>query len=104
MVPAGVAQLVRARGSYPRSPGFKSLHRHHFFASLRSSTFSIEMDLHERVLRAIRRHADGATVRVLVALSGGRDSVAMLHLLRDLEQQGHVTIAGAAHLNHMLRG
>lgn len=26
---AGVAQLVRARGSYPRSPGFKSLHRHH---------------------------------------------------------------------------
>ena len=25
---AGVAQLVRARGSYPRSPGFKSLHRH----------------------------------------------------------------------------
>ena len=28
---AGVAQLVRARGSYPRSPGFKSLHRHHFF-------------------------------------------------------------------------
>ena len=29
-VPAGVAQLVRARGSYPRCPGFKSLHRHHF--------------------------------------------------------------------------
>ena len=28
--PGGVAQLVRARGSYPRSPGFKSLHRHHF--------------------------------------------------------------------------
>ena len=27
--PAGVAQLVRARGSYPRRPGFKSLHRHH---------------------------------------------------------------------------
>ena len=27
----GVAQLVRARGSYPRSPGFESLHRHHLF-------------------------------------------------------------------------
>ena len=25
----GVAQLVRACGSYPQSPGFKSLHRHH---------------------------------------------------------------------------
>jgi hypothetical protein len=24
----GVAQLVRARGSYPRRPGFESLHRH----------------------------------------------------------------------------
>ncbi len=30
---AGVAQLVRARGSYPRRPGFKSLHRHHFLAT-----------------------------------------------------------------------
>ena len=35
LVFAGVAQLVRARGSYPRSPGFKSLHRHHFCASFR---------------------------------------------------------------------
>ena len=26
---AGVAQLVRASGSYPLGPGFKSLHRHH---------------------------------------------------------------------------
>ena len=26
----GVAQLVRACGSYPQSPGFKSLHRHHY--------------------------------------------------------------------------
>ncbi len=31
VIPAGVAQLVRARGSYPRCPGFKSLHRHHSF-------------------------------------------------------------------------
>ncbi len=28
---AGVAQLVRACGSYPQGPGFKSLHRHHSF-------------------------------------------------------------------------
>src|SRR6185295_6128215 len=28
----GVAQLVRARGSYPLGPGFKSLHRHQLFA------------------------------------------------------------------------
>ena len=30
----GVAQLVRACGSYPQCPGFKSLHRHHFLPSL----------------------------------------------------------------------
>ena len=30
---AGVAQLVRARGSYPRCPGFKSLHRHHYLTA-----------------------------------------------------------------------
>lgn len=37
--------------------------------------------------------------KVLVACSGGPDSVALLHLLLDM----HVPIA-AAHLNHMLRG
>ncbi len=28
----GVAQLVRACGSYPQCPGFESLHRHHIFS------------------------------------------------------------------------
>ncbi len=35
---AGVAQLVRARGSYPRSPGFKSLHRHQVSEGSRVAT------------------------------------------------------------------
>ncbi len=30
----GVAQLVRACGSYPQCPGFESLRRHHFFLEL----------------------------------------------------------------------
>jgi tRNA(Ile)-lysidine synthase len=63
------------------------------------------MSLTQRVLLTIGRHAllrDGA--RVLVALSGGADSVAMLLLLRDLEQDGVLAVAGAAHLNHQLRG
>ena len=29
--PGGVAQSVRACGSYPQCPGFKSLHRHFLF-------------------------------------------------------------------------
>ncbi len=42
--------------------------------------------------------------RVLVALSGGPDSVALLHVLRVLEGRGELTLAGAAHFNHQLRG
>ena len=57
------------------------------------------------VLRTLRAHqmvARGG--RVLVALSGGRDSVALLHILRELEQQGELTVAGVGHFNHRLRG
>src|SRR5262245_55755922 len=57
------------------------------------------------VRETIRRHAlvpRGA--RVLVALSGGADSVALVHILRDLEAAGDLTVAGVAHFNHQLRG
>ncbi len=58
-----------------------------------------------RALRTIRKHEmfpRGA--RVLVALSGGPDSVALLHILQALEQQGELTVAGVGHFNHQLRG
>ena len=60
--------------------------------------------LHQRVRKTIERHAlcpPGS--RVLVAISGGSDSVALLFLLRDLAENGKFTVAGLAHLNHGLR-
>jgi tRNA(Ile)-lysidine synthase len=59
----------------------------------------------ERVLRTVRKHgliARGG--RVAIALSGGPDSVALVHILRELERAGELVVAGVAHLNHQLRG
>ena len=63
------------------------------------------MSLSARVLGAIQRqHLAPAGARVIVALSGGADSVALLLILHDLHVGGSVALAGAAHLNHLLRG
>ena len=63
------------------------------------------MSVPSRALRTIRKHGmlpPGA--RVLVGLSGGPDSVALLHVLQTLERRGHLVVAGVAHFNHQLRG
>jgi len=63
------------------------------------------MALVDRVRRTIERHtlvAPGG--RVLVALSGGPDSVALLHILFDLQASGDLELAGVTHFNHRLRG
>jgi tRNA(Ile)-lysidine synthase len=63
------------------------------------------MLLADRVLATVRKHGmlPPSGGRVLVALSGGPDSVGLLHLLSILAARGELTVAGAAHLNHGLR-
>jgi tRNA(Ile)-lysidine synthase len=58
----------------------------------------------DRVRQFIRRHdLAGCDTRVVVALSGGSDSVALAHIIRHLHAAGELRAAGVAHFNHQLR-
>ena len=60
--------------------------------------------LHDQIRRTIARHAlCGPGRRLLIALSGGSDSVALALALRDLAAYDGFAVAGLAHLNHRLR-
>ena len=62
------------------------------------------MQLIDRVRATIRAHdLARADTRVLVAVSGGSDSVALAYLLTDLAARGELQVAGLVHLNHQLR-
>ncbi|MBQ3124963.1 MAG: tRNA lysidine(34) synthetase TilS [Clostridia bacterium] len=57
----------------------------------------------DKVLDTMREHNMLAINSVLVALSGGADSVALLHIMHSLSQK-HGFKVYAAHVNHGLRG
>jgi tRNA(Ile)-lysidine synthase len=62
------------------------------------------MELLDRVRETIQAHelAHSGT-RVVVALSGGSDSVALAHLLKALATRGELSVVGVVHFNHQLR-
>ena len=60
--------------------------------------------LEQRVLRYVRRNRlVEAGQKVLVAVSGGPDSVCLLHVLYALQAELGISLH-IAHLNHLLRG
>ena len=50
-----------------------------------------------------RHHLATSSTRVVVALSGGPDSMVLLHVLRQLHDLGDLHLVAVAHLNHQLR-
>ena len=62
------------------------------------------MSLIERVRQFVRdRELFSVGSRVLAAVSGGSDSVALAHILRELERACDLQLAGLVHFNHQLR-
>jgi tRNA(Ile)-lysidine synthase len=58
----------------------------------------------QRVRKTIERHdLCPPGTRLLIGLSGGSDSVALVFVLRELAENGGFSLAGLAHLNHQLR-
>lgn len=69
------------------------------------SLVAVPMKLSEQVATTIQRRIRlprGA--RVLAAVSGGADSVALAWVLAELAERGTLVLAGIGHLNHQLRG
>jgi tRNA(Ile)-lysidine synthase len=62
------------------------------------------MSLIDRVRRTIGRHnLVRPETRVVAALSGGADSMALTILLRELDAAGELRLVGVVHFNHQLR-
>ena len=62
------------------------------------------MSVIDRLRRTLLRHnLASPSTRVVVALSGGPDSVALLHALHQLHRSAELRLVAVAHLNHQLR-
>lgn len=84
--------------------GLRSTHLAHLTHLTHPTNLTMMNAVLDRVRQFVRHHdLIGSGARVLAAVSGGSDSVALVHLLRDLHSAGDLQLAGLAHFNHQLR-
>ena len=62
------------------------------------------VELHRRVSAFLRREASWAGHRIVCAVSGGPDSVALLRILLDTAPELGAIVCGACHFEHGIRG
>ncbi len=115
----GVAQLVRACGSYPQCPEFESLHRHQLeksfpvtgrtflvYSLLRSSGLYgnavLESDMEREFRKIVQQAGIGENRILLLAVSGGVDSIVLLDLMARLGDHFALKFQ-VLHLDHQIR-
>jgi tRNA(Ile)-lysidine synthase len=84
----------------------RTLHENPHFRSqaIREDVLQMSRILFEKFMRTIHRHRlFSPGDRILLAVSGGADSVAMLQLLHEIARHFQIQLA-VAHFNHHLRG
>ena len=85
----------------PRTKNKAPVRRH---SNLKPRIWVHRMSLIDGVRRTLQQHhLTPPSTRVVVALSGGPDSTALLHVLRSLRDAGALQLVAVAHLNHQLR-
>lgn len=98
----GVAQSDRARGSYPHGRRFKSSLRHFCFEGITFVKGYLGM-LVKKVKDVIRKYRlIDKRDKIVIGVSGGPDSIALLYLLNNLKKELKIDLH-VAHLDHRLR-
>src|SRR5882724_467842 len=61
-------------------------------------------DLFSKTAHALAKLGVKSSSSVLAAVSGGVDSMTLVHALNDLRKKGHLKKLALVHINHSLRG